>query len=65
VIFIGKITKRKYERMRSAIGFLIVLYGLSVFFETAFPALDSAARETFNSLEMAALVSQSKLQDEL
>ena len=48
--------------MRKAIGFLIGLWGLSVFFNTAFPALDSAARESFKTLEVAAIVAQDNLQ---
>jgi len=47
--------------MRSAIGFLIVLWGLSQYFSTAFPALDSAARESFQTIEVAAQVSQAEL----
>ena len=47
--------------MRKAVGFLIVLWGLSQYFSTAFPALDSAARESFQTVEVAAQVSQTKL----
>lgn len=47
--------------IRSGIGFFIVLYGLSVFFETAFVALDSAARESFKTIEAAAIRSQIEL----
>jgi len=47
--------------MRNAIGFLIILWGLSHFFASAFYALDSAARESFKTLEMLALISQSEL----
>jgi len=47
--------------MRKAIGFLIILWGLSQFFDTAFLALDSAARESFRTLETAAIVSQESL----
>ncbi len=49
--------------MRNAIGFLIVLWGLSEFFDTAFVALDSAARESFRTLETAAIVSQKSLNE--
>jgi hypothetical protein len=48
--------------MRRAIGFLIVLFGLSHFFSTSFVALDGAARESFKTIETAALVSQHQLQ---
>ena len=47
--------------IRSGIYFLLVLWGLSVFFETAFVALDSAARESFQTLEAAAVRSQIEL----
>lgn len=47
--------------MRKAVGFLIVLWGLSQYFSTAFPALDSAARESFQTIEVAAQVSQTQL----
>lgn len=48
--------------MRKAVGFLIMLWGLSIFFESAFPALDDAARETLRAVETAAVVSQTQLQ---
>jgi len=47
--------------MRKAFGFLIVLWGLSQYFTTALPALDSAARESFQVIEVAASVSQDTL----
>jgi len=47
--------------MRNAIGFLIVLWGLSQFFTSAFGALDSAARESFRLVEVSAVTSQQKL----
>ena len=47
--------------IRSGIYFLLVLWGLSVFFETAFVALDSAARESFQTIEAAAVRSQIEL----
>lgn len=47
--------------IRSGIYFLLVLWGLSVFFETAFTALDSAARESFETIEAAAVRSQIEL----
>jgi len=49
--------------MRKSIGFLIVLWGLSQYFTTAFPALDDAAREAFQVIEVAAVVSQDELQN--
>jgi hypothetical protein len=49
--------------MRKAIGFIIILWGLSQFFDTAFLALDGAARESFRALETAAVVSQESLRE--
>lgn len=46
--------------MRKAIGFVIILFGLSLFFES-FSALDKAAEQTFKTLEVAAIVTQEKL----
>lgn len=51
--------------MFKAIGFLIVLWGLSNFFSSAFVALDDAARESFRALETAAVVSQAQLEKQL
>lgn len=51
--------------MFKAIGLLILLWGLSQFFGSAFAALDSAARESFKTIEMAAIVSQQQLQTQL
>jgi len=47
--------------MRNAIGFLIILFGLSQFFSTSFAALDGAARETFKTVEVAAIKSQQQI----
>ncbi len=47
--------------MRRSIGFLIMLWGLSQFFSTSFPALDGAARESFELIEVSANVSQQKI----
>lgn len=49
--------------MRNAIGFLIVIWGLSKFFTSSFVALDDAARESFKFIETAAIVSQTALND--
>lgn len=49
------------EIMRKAIGLLIVLWGLSQFFSLAFNALDSAAKESIKTIEMAAVLTQEKL----
>jgi len=51
--------------MRKAIGFLIVLWGLSKFFSASIPAMDDAARETFKTVEIAAKVAQGELQEKI
>jgi len=51
--------------MFKSIGFLIVLWGLSNFFSSAFSALDDAATESFKTLEAAAVVSQKQLEEKL
>jgi hypothetical protein len=50
--------------MRRSIGFLIVLWGISQFFTTSFSALDSAARESFELIEVSAIVSQEKIREQ-
>ncbi len=50
--------------MRNAIGFLIILFGLSQFFSTSISALDGAARETFKTVEIAAVKSQQQILEE-
>ena len=47
--------------MRNALGFLVVLWGLSQFFQSAFIALDGAARESFKFIEVSAITSQQKM----
>jgi hypothetical protein len=47
--------------MRKAIGFLIIVWGLSNFFSNAFKALDSAATESLRLVEASALNSQEAL----
>jgi hypothetical protein len=47
--------------MRKAIGFLIVLWGLSIFFDNSVPALDRAATASFETIEVVAEVSQQKI----
>ncbi len=49
--------------MRRAIGFLIILWGLSNFFSASFAALDNAAHEVIETIELAAIVSQKQLQE--
>lgn len=47
--------------MRRAIGFIIVLWGLSHFFGQAFASLEQAASASFKAVEVAANVTQTKL----
>lgn len=51
--------------MRKSVGIVIVLWGLSHFFNSAFDALDDAARESFKALETAAIVSQVELKKQI
>jgi len=51
--------------MFKAIGTVIVLIALSNFFSSSFSALDGAATQVFNTLETAAAVSQSQLEETL
>ena len=47
--------------MRKAIGFLIILWGLSNFLNQTFVSLDKAAAQSFKTIETAARVSEIKL----
>jgi hypothetical protein len=49
--------------MFKALGFLIILWGLSHFFSGAFSALDSAAIQGFKTFEAATILSQDKIQE--
>ncbi|HMA78660.1 MAG TPA: hypothetical protein VKP88_06035 [Candidatus Paceibacterota bacterium] len=49
--------------MFRAIGILILLWGLSNLFSSSFTALDRAATESFRAIEVAAIVSQTELQN--
>lgn len=48
--------------MFKAIGILIILWGLSLHFGSSIKAFDRAATATFETVEVAALVSQSRMQ---
>ena len=48
----------RYLIMFKAIGFLIILWGLSLYFGSSIRAFDQAATAAFNTIEVAALVSQ-------
>lgn len=47
--------------MRNAIGFIIVLYGLSTLLSSTFSALDAAATQSFQTLQTAAAIAEQKL----
>ena len=47
--------------MRSAIGFIIVLWALSHFFTEAFVALNSAAAQGFKTFETAAVIAEEQM----
>lgn len=49
--------------MFRAIGFLITLYALSVFFENAFEAFERAVTETFITIEAAVIQSQRQINE--
>ena len=49
--------------MFRAIGFVIILYALSVFLDNAFTAFENAVVATFETVEQAATVSTSQLQN--
>lgn len=57
----GKFLGCNHLPMRRAIGFIIVLWGLSHFFGQAFQALEMAATASFQTVEVAATVTQEKL----
>jgi hypothetical protein len=47
--------------MRKAIGLLIILAGLSHFFEQSFDSFDNAASQSLKTLETAAFVTEQRL----
>lgn len=47
--------------MRQAIGFLIILWGLSHYFGEALAGLEDAATATFKTVEVAATASQQRI----
>jgi len=47
--------------IRSSLGFLVVLWGLSQFFTSSFQALDGAATQSLKAIEAAAISSQNQL----
>jgi hypothetical protein len=48
--------------MRNAIGFVIVLWGLSQFLSQTFSAFNAAAAQSFHTLEAAALKAELQLE---
>ena len=49
--------------MFKAIGFLIILWGLSNYFSSSFHALDSAVTQGFKTFEATAIISQETMDD--
>jgi len=47
--------------MRQAIGFLIVLWGLSQYFNQSIASLDDAGSQSFKTLQTAAQVAEQRL----
>lgn len=54
----------KHYFMFRAIGILIILWGLSLHFGSSIKAFDRAATATFETVEVAALVSKDRMQDQ-
>jgi hypothetical protein len=52
------ISPQSTNDMRSALGFLIILWGLSTFFSVAFSQLETTAVSTLHTIETAATVSR-------
>ncbi|NCO62025.1 hypothetical protein COZ82_03155 [Candidatus Kaiserbacteria bacterium CG_4_8_14_3_um_filter_38_9] len=57
----GRVKVRNKQIMFRAIGFLIILWGLSHYFSLSFEALDNAATQGFRTFEAAALLSQERM----
>jgi len=53
---------RNYIAMRNALGFLIILWGLSYFFSSSFSAVDDAATQVARAIGIAAAVSAQNMQ---
>lgn len=47
--------------MRQAIGFIVVLYGLSQFFTAAFVQFDATAAQVLQTISTAAIVTEQSL----
>jgi hypothetical protein len=65
-IFIWSFSREKFlgrytPSMRKAIGFVIILWALSHFLNQTFVALNSAAAQSFKTIETAAVVAQERL----
>jgi len=50
--------------MFRAIGMLIILWGFSLYFGSSIKAFDRAVTATFETVEVAALVSKAKMQNQ-
>ena len=58
----ARMTGRNATIMFKAIGFLIMLWGLSVFFSQSFEAADDAGEQSFRAIEAAAVASTERLE---
>jgi hypothetical protein len=54
-------TDTTYTNMRKAIGFVIVLLSIAHILSQPFNAFQTAATETFNTVSLAALITQQTL----
>ena len=59
------VLRHKYINMFRAIGFLIILWGLTLFLEDAFYAFEDATIATFDAVESAALVAKKEFDTQL
>ena len=57
-----RFSEHKTSRMFRAIGVVIILWGISLFFGSSIKALDQAATATFQTLETAAVVSEIQIE---
>lgn len=64
-LFEKRVFGLQFNNMFRAFGFLIVLWGLSHFFNQSFLSFDDAMSQSFQTIETAAEVTQEKLLTEL
>lgn len=51
------------ETMRKAIGFLIILWGLKVFFTSSFSALDRTGTAVLEAIEVSATATKEQVEE--